>query len=217
MPQLLPPPLLLADVGEYIGMAVLLLSFLGWIVNAIKGNQADGQPKVPRPKPQRDLRAELDVFLEELQGGKPQPPRQEVAKPPVERPRPVQAGAPPSKKKQRPDKKPQPKPAPKSSVQPTVKPSAVGGGVRAHVSSYMAPDRVGAHAQAHIGQHRIDEAVNKDLAGGTVAAVEQIAGQRATPHPLLQVLASRDGVRQAVLMQEILQRPRVFRRGPGGH
>jgi hypothetical protein len=204
------PPLLLADVGEYIGMAVLLLSFLGWIVNSIKGNQPEGQPRAPRPKPQRDLRAELEVFLEELQAGKPQP-KPEPPKPQLERPRPTPAAAPVAKKKQR-DKKPQPKSALKTLVQPSVQPTAVGGGVREHVAAYMQPDRVGAHAQSHIGQHRIDDAVSRDLAGGTVAAVEPVATIRATPHPLLQALSSRDGVRQAVVLQEILQRPRALRR-----
>ena len=204
------PPLLLADVSEWIGLAVLVLSFLGWIVNAIKGNQAEGVPKQPRPKPQRDLRAELEVFLEELQTGKPAA-KPEVVKPQAERPKPVPAVA-KKPQKQRPDKKPQGKPAPKTLVQPTVKPSAVGGGVREHVAAYMTPDRVGAHAQEHVGQHRIDDAVAKDLAGGTVAAVTPVGVLHATPHPLLQVLSSRDGVRQAILLQEILQRPRALRR-----
>jgi hypothetical protein len=201
------PPLLLADVSEWIGLAILVLSFLGWIVNAIKGNQADGPPKPPRPQPKRDLRAELEVFLEELQTGKPQP----AAKPQPERPKPPPAVA-KKPQKQRPEKKPQGKPAPKTLVQPTMKPSSIGGGVREHVAAYMTPDRVGAHAQEHIGQHRIDDAVTKDLAGGTVAAVTPVGVLHATPHPLLQVLSSRDGVRQAILLQEILQKPRALRR-----
>jgi hypothetical protein len=211
--MLLWPLPLLADVSEWIGLAVLVLSFLGWIVNAIKGNQPDGAPKPARPKPQRDLRAELEVFLEELQSGKPE--KADVARPPAERSKPSPVMAPAVKKKSRPDKKPQSKPAPKTLVQPTVKPLAVGGGVREHVAAYMTPDRVGAHAQQHIGQHRIDEAVTRDLAGGTVAAVEPVAGSpRNLPHPLLQVLSSREGVRQAVLLQEILQKPRALRRSP---
>jgi len=212
--MLLWPLPLLADVSEWIGLAVLVLSFLGWIVNAIKGNQPDGAPKPPRPKPQRDLRAELEVFLEELQSGKPE--KADMAKPPAERPKPAPVMAPAVKKKSRPEKRSQSKPPPKTLAQPTVKPSGVGGGgVREHVAAYMTPDRVGTHAQQHIGQHRIDDAVTRDLAGGTVAAVEPVAGSpRNLPHPLLQVLSSRDGVRQAVLLQEILQKPRALRRGP---
>ncbi|HUQ70415.1 MAG TPA: hypothetical protein VM165_12870 [Planctomycetaceae bacterium] len=199
-------PLLAVDVGEWIGMAVLLLSFLGWIVNSIKGNAPDGQPRPPRPQPKRDLRSELEVFLEELQTGKPQP----QPKPPAERP-----PQPVAKKQQRQPTKPKkspPKPAPKTLVSQAAKPASIGGGVREHVATYMTPDRVASHAQSHIGQHRIDDAVAKDLAGGTVAAVAMIETPRATPHPLLKVLMSPDGVKQAILLQEILQRPRAFRR-----
>ncbi|MDZ4685347.1 MAG: hypothetical protein SH850_09670 [Planctomycetaceae bacterium] len=199
-------PLLAFEVGEYIGMAVLLLSFLGWIVNSIKGNAPDGQPREPRPHPKRDLRSELEVFLEELQSGKPQP------KPQPERPPPPAQPVAKKQQRQAKSKKPQPKPAPKTLVQPAAKPSSIGGGVREHLATYMAPDRVGAHAQSHIGQHRIDDAVAKDLAGGTVAAVATIETPRATPHPLLKVLMSPDGVKQAILLQEILQKPRALRR-----
>uniref|UniRef100_A0A7C2PFX2 Uncharacterized protein n=1 Tax=Schlesneria paludicola TaxID=360056 RepID=A0A7C2PFX2_9PLAN len=209
MPVLPLPPLLLADIGEWIGLAILLLTVLGWIVNAIKGNAPDGKPAA-RPG-RRDLRTELEVFLEELQGNKPAP-QPEPPRKPARPPQPVAKNPPPPKP--RPDKKPPPRrvqPSTTAAAEPG-QVSPIGSGVREHVAAYMAPDRVAAHAQQHVGERRIDKAVEQDLGGGTVAPVAPAEQPRGKPHPLLAALAQPSGMRQAILMQEILQKPRALRR-----
>jgi hypothetical protein len=225
----MPLPLLAADIGNWIGIALVVLSVLGWIVNAIKGLDPNGnpipkreqRPNVPRPNPARpagrDLRSEIEVFLDEVkkaQGNAPAEPR------PAPRPTPAPAAARQTPPKNQ-GKKPQQPQKPKKSTSPQLaktqpsresEPSKGGRGVREHVSTYMADNRVGAEVQQHLA-HRIDASVERDMSGGTVAAVTPAIGEvtRPAPHPLLAVLAKPEGMRQAILMNEILSRPRALR------
>lgn len=195
-------PVLAADIGNYVGLAILVITVLGWIVNAIKGNDADGKPLPKRQKPKRDLRSELEVFLEELQ--KPQEP--------VKQPEPQAPRAQPNR--QRPPKPAKSQAAQSKPSQKTAKTkptsSRPGQSVREHVASFVSDNRVAAEVQQHMSR-RVDQAVEQDLAGGTVAAVEPSTVRRAPPHPLLSLLAKPEGMRQAILMNEILQRPRTLR------
>ncbi|OYW18607.1 MAG: hypothetical protein B7Z55_10310, partial [Planctomycetales bacterium 12-60-4] len=207
------PLLLAADVGNWIGLAILVLTVLGWIVNAIKGNDPEGKPlpNRQRQQPKRDLRSEIEVFLEELQ----QKPNAE----PRQRPEPVRPAVAerPRVEKSRKANPPQPKPARAKGGNSG---SSKGSGskpresVREHVSTFMSENRVGKDVQQHLA-HRIDEAVEHDLAGGTVAPVAAVAPRASVPHPLLNLLSRPEGIRQAVLMNEILQRPRALRHRPG--
>lgn len=204
------PLLLAADVGNWIGLAVLVLTVLGWIVNAIKGNDPDGKPLPQRPRPKRDLRSEIDVFLEELQQ-RPAEPRKEAPRPAPQPPR--ETSERPRGDKPRKSNPQQPKAAKSKSPKPTApKPAASqpGQGIREHVSTYMAGNRVAAEVQQHLA-HRVDEAVQRDLSGGTVAPVQSVSSPVAAPHPLMAMLLRPEGVRQAILLNEILQRPRVLR------
>ena len=75
----------------------------------------------------------------------------------------------------------------------------------------MATDRVTAEAKQHIG-HRIDDAVQQDL-GQMAAAGEASAGMRtsAAANPLITMLSQPGGMRQAFVLNEILQKPRALR------
>ena len=73
-------PLLAIDPGAIVGLIVLVLSVLGWLVNLIKGE--DNAPKA-RPRQGnaagKDLRSEIQNFLDELSGGqKPRRPNRPV-------------------------------------------------------------------------------------------------------------------------------------------
>ncbi len=222
------PHLLAADVGNWIGLAVLVLTVLGWIVNAIKGNDPEGKPLPQRARPKRDLRSEIDVFLEELQqkpGAEPprEAPREVLTREPAERPRgdkprkpnPQQPKATKAKGNKSSGTKSSPgQPGPNQPGPNRPGPNRPGQGIREHVSSYMAENRVGAEVQQHLA-HRVDQAVQRDLSGGTVAAVESVSSPVTAPHPLMALLLRPEGVRQAILMNEILQRPRALRERHG--
>jgi len=210
-------PLLAADVGNYIGLAILVITVLGWIVNAIKGNDADGKPLPQRNKPKRDLRSELEVFLEELQQPqKPQEPAPQPERPIAPQKQQAQRQANPRQQshKPRPPKAPKPqptasKPAPKPQKSKNLAAKS-GQSLRDHVSSFVSDNRVSAEDQQRMA-HRVDQAVQQDLSGGTVAPVEPAEVRRTTPHPFLVMLARPEGMRQAILMNEILQRPKSLR------
>ncbi len=211
--------LLAADLGNYIGLAFLVITIVGWIANAIKGNDANGNPlPKKRAKPNRDLRSEIEVFLEELQQPKaaqprPEPPRQP---PPQQRPAPV------AKKKNRQEKsargskpgsafeKPLARVQRRSDVvgKPELAPA---GSMQQHVDAYMGQNRIDREVRQHFAGG-VARSVQQHLSGGTVAAVEPAPGMINTPHPLLAMFKTNEGFRQAILMNEILQRPRALRR-----
>ncbi|MBI1344671.1 hypothetical protein GC163_00130 [bacterium] len=197
-------PVLAADFGSYVGLAILVFSVLGWIINAIKGNDPNGKPLPKRNKPKRDLRSELEVFLEELQ--KPQEP---VKRPPPPQPAPAPPRQTTAKTRANRGQK-----STANAPRPSNKPNrnkGSGQSVREHVATFMGDNRVATEVQQHLS-HRIDQAVQQDLSGGTVAAVEPAEVRRSTPHPLLSMLARPEGMRQAILINEVLQRPRSLSR-----
>jgi hypothetical protein len=208
--------LLLADqISTWITIAVFVISILGWLVNTIKGVDANGNPlpNRQRPRPEGrakpDLRSEIEVFIEELkQPQRPQPQGQ----PPNQRANPSANRGPDRPRGERTPKKKKEQTA-KSAAKTSPKGEAASGSkLREHVASYMAENRVGAEVQQHLA-HRVDQAVQKDLSGGTVAPISAAPGlNNAPPHPLLVMLSKPEGMRQAILLNEILQKPRVLTR-----
>jgi hypothetical protein len=207
-------PLVLADqIGQYITLAVLVLTFLSWFVKLLKGDGgAAAQAAPPRPR-EKELRTEIEVFLQELT--KPEPPKPAApARPPApprkpapplktkaEKPRKARLGDAPPKKTER--------QRPGSTLAQQHLPSGqLGQGVRAHVSEYMTSDRVTAEAQQHVG-HRIEQAVEYDL--GVSAAMTNPPRMPVVKHPLVALLSEPGGARQAFVLNEVLQKPRALR------
>ncbi len=199
-------PLLLAfDVGEVFGIIILVLTVLGWFVKAVKG-QGENQPPVKRGNP-KPVRSEIETFLEELSGNapkrppaRPQPPN----KPPV-------AKAPKKPNKQPPGEKPPKAPKPVASLADKhLGSSNLGSGVRSHVSSYMQKDRVAAEVQQDL-KNRIADEVRADLGSAKMTSTAAVV-KPAPVHPLVTLLRDPQGVRQAIALQEILQKPRALRR-----
>ena len=207
-------PVLVAavDVGQIIGLVVLVISVLSWFVNVIKGNTPDG---VPRAKQQVSDRSEIDEFLQQLQIGKPVPrqdqqrpvARDEMAnrKPPIEAKRPLEKRAkkPPAISRQSSGTQGLPRVADMHLSE-----SKLGDSLRR--SSFG--NRVDAVVQRDITdavRQDIQDAVQHDL-GNRIMAAAPMAEKK--PHPLVSILRNPDGVRQAILLNEVLQRPRSVRR-----
>lgn len=221
MPEVfLAMPLVLADqIGQYITLAVLVLTFLSWFVKLIKGQDgaAAGAPPARRPA-EKELRTEIEVFLQELTKSQPEAVRK--PEPPPRRP-----PAPPKPKADRPRKARPAEPVAKAAVKPAERgrpgsrlaqrhlaPTPLGQGVRAHLTEYMASDRVTAESQQHIG-HRIDAAVQQDLgAMAAIAAAAPNVRSGAPGNPWMAIFSQPGGMRQAFVLNEILQKPAALRR-----
>ena len=222
-------PLLAADPATIIGLIVGALTLLGWIMNYANQKQAQQPPvhRPPRPRPQRAgddrLQSEIDVFLEEVRGGR-RKLGEEPARP-VEAPRPAQR---PERRAPRPieQRHLEPKVAPR--VEPTVakrkRPAAAEDRprIRQRITEQISADRIEAHA-SHVGRG-VDAAVQSHLGlfTATDAPAPAPGSAAASAAPAATSLAQRvramlrepEGVRQAVLISEILARPRPGRRRP---
>ena len=197
---------LLADFEDIVGIIFIVLSVLGIFVRAIKGeNNAAPQP---RRKDPAKTRTEIEEFLEEITGKTNRPPAREQPKrtPPVSRP-PVKQNP---KKANRKPLAGQPTvttaPVGKLSEQ-HLQTSNLGGDLRAHLASYMQTDRVGQEVQRDL-QSQIPQEVMTDLGR---AAATAMAPVQPVVHPLVKLLRDPQGVRTAIALQEILQKPRSLR------
>lgn len=190
------------EVHQIIGISVLVITVLSWFVNYIQGNTPDGVPRQQRPpsKPQSG-RSEIEELLQELSGEKRRPkPEQREQPPRPPRPQPERARA-------------KPKPAPQK---PASAPSSGTPRTPARVAGAAFPSgNLGEGIRSHQMGSQIDVAVQKE-----VAAVQHDLGNRIAPaappqerqlHPLVKILRDPNGMRQAILLNEILQRPKSSR------
>lgn len=205
----LPEPVLALDISQIIGLIIFTVSVLSWFVNLVQGDKPNGAPR-PKNRPRDPVQSELEKFLQEVVGNKGQPEKK--------RPTPQQV---PQQKQQRPanaksggkGKSQQPRPAkaetaaqrPGERAAAThLQTSSLGQGVRSHLHEFMEPNRVGNAVQQDINQ-----AVRKDL--GPTAASDAVV-RAGNIHPLAKALRDPQGVRQAILLNEILSRPKSLRR-----
>jgi hypothetical protein len=200
---------ILAVQPDVLGIIVLVLTILAYIVKAIKGS-GDVVKGGPARPPQGDrVRTEIETFLEELNdSSRKRPP----ARPAAERPRP------PAAKSAKKPAKPVPPMAPPKS-QRVAKPvaslsqqhlptSQLGEGLRSHLSSYMSQDRIATEVRQDM-PNRIAAEVRADFGARPSAAAPVTA---APVHPVITLLRDPLGVRQAIAVQEILQKPKALRR-----
>jgi len=82
-----------------------------------------------------------------------------------------------------------------------------GAAFREHVSSHLEP-RINAQVQQHIDQH-VQAHIGSNQAATSSASLDDPAYQ--TGASIRQLLKNPGGVRQAILVNEILKRPRAFR------
>ena len=210
MPLPMPEPILAAlNLGQIFGLIVFTITVISWFVNLVQGNQANGAPR-PRNRPKDPVQSELEKFLQEVVGGKR----------PAEQNRSAPSAVPQQKssrstneKKGAKSKSQQQRPAKSGSgaqrqgervVQSTMPTTNFDDGVRSHhLQTTVEPGRIGAAVQRDI-----DGAVLQDL--GSDRSRE--TGQRAdNPHPLIVALRNPAGVRQAILLNEVLGKPKALR------
>lgn len=220
-----PDPVLAIDGGTVGVIVFLTISFISWIMNTIQASQAKQQAKQRAERRQargqaggpprgqqggggNRVKSEIEMFLEEVTG---QPAKQQQ---PAQRPRPPKPPQPPKrvatpapKKVSKPPSQPPRLPAEAPSRKPL---STLG----QHVSSYMS-DRIGEHVQQDIGQHvsqHITGHVSEHI-GRETATDDHIRPPRKNQvaTEIRELLRDADGVRKAIIVNEILTR-RTFRR-----
>jgi hypothetical protein len=201
------------DLGQVVWLCVVVISIISWIIKQVQGVAPDARNKPQQGKPKQG-RSEIEVLLEQLgvEKKKPKAERREPPKPP-------RTQAPLEKGKAK--SKPTPQrtgsasslagPRPGQRVAEThLATSQVGSELR----SQRMPNRVEAEVQRDITsavQRDIQVAVERDFSGQMTPEIMRSTQEKAV-HPLVKVLRDPNGMRQAVLLNEILQRPKSVRR-----
>ncbi len=204
----MPEPILAIGISQVIGLVIFTVSVLSWFVNIIQGNKQNEAPR-PKNRPRDPAQNELEKFLQEVVGNKGRPEKKRPAPPVPQQKQPRAA----NDKKGGKAKPQQQRPAHAESA--TQRPgeraaashlqtSALGQGGRSLLHDHIEPNRIGAAVQQDI-----DSAVRKDLGSDATSDAVHRAG---SIHPLAKALRDPQGVRQAILLNEILSRPKSLRR-----
>jgi hypothetical protein len=200
-------PVLAMGPGQVIAIIVFTISVLSWFVNLVQGNNPNGAPKPRnRPQPNNQAQSELEKFLQEVVGGgKPQPePERKRPQPPAPKPQRPQGNTKKSAKSKSPPLRPvESERSATRLAQTHLATSALGEGLRSHVAEHLEARRIDATVQADI-----DGRVQQDI--GTDAATMAV-NRAGAVHPLVQTLRNPQGVRQAIMLAEILNRPKSRR------
>ncbi len=203
--------LLAIDIGSVFFAVFLIVMFLGWVMQVVQNQNDDGgnrggvrrqqpQRRQPRPRDER-VSSEIDAFLQEVGGSRRPVDDDEVPVVEVVREPPRRRPTPPRRPQPTPPRRPQRRPALDEPIEVEVVEehgAHLGDGLRAHVESYMSSN--------------IEEGVDANLGDRDAEMPADVAGIQHDVHPLVDRLRSPDGVRQAILLSEILDRPRPFRR-----
>jgi hypothetical protein len=212
------PLVLAADFGGIIFLLFALVSFISWLINQAKGAQQAPPPRRPnQPGPQRNpqVQREIERFLREA-GGQQRPQKPVVEVDDIEIVETPRSRRPPAKRKL----VEKPRPSQRPSLQ-GAKPAADRPGQRL-ADRHLAPAAQSAVASEHLPQrvaaeqlpHDVARSVSEQLgvfAAGSATGVSS-RKQKGSSAAFLTELRSPRGIRAAIIMQEILQRPRALRR-----
>lgn len=214
-----PLPLLFADADAIVTIIAVVIAIVGWIVKVISNaNQAGppvaakGRPPV-RPRDDR-LSQEISVFLEEsAKPGAGNRPANVPARPPQRAP----AAAKPAKRRPATDQPQPPKKKPPRRLVPGedvasrhLEPKRdLGDTVRKHVQEHLA-DNVAKEVSQHM-KSRIGESVAEHL-GTSGGPAPSSAAPPSKSQSLAQALRNPETIRQGIILNLILTRPRSLER-----
>ncbi len=204
------------NILDFIVPLFVLISVIVGMINSVKQAAARNAP-APTRAPMTPAQESMGRFLEGLPPeDRPQPTAQRPQNQPNQGSR--QQQRPPQRQKQSQKKNPQKQPAASQQQQgdKNQKPRTVGSGLSQHVDSY-----IGDHVRSHMGRDvdnfvkkDIDERVRSHLGSQSSKPVEMSASDTgsAAADDILSVLKTPAGVRHAILVNEILSRPRSLRK-----
>ena len=214
----------------------LVISFAVWIFNLISQNKAKGRvdagPRRPAGPPRdRRVQNEIDVFLKEIGGGRKieiaqdddifieiVPEEERIG---TQRQRrlgrtfPQQRSLQPQPVTEMPEAQPPVHQRPGSGIAERKGPGStnLGSDVRQHVSEHMRDGMVAEHVQQHLA-HNVNQSVTQHLGTSRRDSKTQQRVDPLPPSPLAiaKLLHNPSGMRQAILLSEILSRPKGLRR-----
>ncbi|MBS0204063.1 MAG: hypothetical protein JSS49_14250 [Planctomycetes bacterium] len=204
---------LAAAEGGVVFAIIMIISVISWIVNLFKENQAKSKKPATRTRQEKQGPSELEIFLQEVSGKAPPEKQRPQQRPAEKRPaqqKPVRTAADNKKGgKSRQPQQQQPVAARPAADRPGARlaqshlaTAGLGDALRSHVSSHLEPRNVDNQVTQDV-----DNRVQKDIgADGTITTI-----RRQPVHPLVLALRNPEGARQAILMAEILRRPRSIR------
>lgn len=233
---------ILADGGAFSALVFLILMFLGWLLNLANAkNQQPGRGPQRQPRRPRPPREVEDVFAElrrraarEMQRQQGQPPRPERRRPEPEqieefvdvqevpqRPARQQAPRPPRRRPQ-PMRRPQPVQEPqrrqsaRAAAERLTGPDAraqgqvrLGETLQSHLQEYMRGDRIDDSVAEHL-QHAVGSLASAQTGKPGQGPAQIIPGELGGG--VRSLLKSIPSVRQAILINEIMQKPKALRR-----
>jgi len=220
---------LLAAIGDLGFLLFVAFAFLSWLINAVGAKNKKNQPNRARRQPQRpprgrdkQLQNEIDQFLAQVKGRAAGEKPLDVVEIRERKPRrrPVSKQPPPLPEKPARKQKPGNRLS-KQHLRDSEK--ELGSSVRKHLAAHMEPDNVDLQVENYLA-HDVQASVSEHLgrfaaeeSKTTATRLETTTGVTSpavgvTPAAMLQLLQSPQGIRQAILLSEILQRPRALRR-----
>jgi hypothetical protein len=202
------------NILDFIVPLFVLISVIAGMINSVK-QAAAKNPAAPPPRaPMTPAQESMGRFLDGLP---PEDRQQTTSQRPQNQPN-QGSRQQQQRQKQNQKKNSQKQPAASQQQQPkkVQKPRTVGSGVSEHVDSF-----IGDHVRSHMGRDvdnfvkkDIDERVRSHLGSQSSKPVEMSASDTgsAAADDILSVLKTPAGVRHAILVHEILSRPRSLRK-----
>ncbi len=228
-------PILAFDFGLLFAIGFLLISFIGWIMNLINAQNPPPQPQQPARRPpirDRKVQNEIEEFLQEAIGRRdPQQRQPVVGSDDIEIIEPAPQRRPPSQKQpqsrgskppatQRPPRLAQAQPPGQGLSERHIHPSAeMGQRGRSQAADHMQarmgaqvardlPHQINQSVIQHLGEFRADDNdTRRDVAPviRSRAAIQDATG-------LIAALREPAGMRRAIVLQQILAKPRALQR-----
>lgn len=226
-------------VNEILALIFIMVSVIGWIIRTVQGTNQQMPPPVQRPGRRREERAndEIDTFLQQMNRNQDPQKSPAAARQSGNRPRPPgnRNQTPVSQRPAAKQQQPPPEPASSRRIREEgasrpLAGSNLGSDVAQHVRERMG-EHLAKDAQRDVGQD-VKDSVQKHLGAGsrqvagsgtpTRATTEELFGAKGTgtaadgccttrAETLKQMLRNPNSIRQAIIIQEVLNRPKCLR------
>ncbi len=202
---------------DFIVPLFVVISVIAGMINSVKQAAAKNAPAPQNPPPQRPAMTPAQETMARFLEGLPPEDRQQA---PGQRPTNQQGQNPRPQQRQKQQQKKNPQKQTTAAQQQPAKKNpksrSVGSGVSEHVDTF-----IGDHVRSHMGRDvdnfvkkDIDERVRSHLGSQSSKPVEMSASDTgsAAAEDILSVLKTPAGVRHAILVNEILSRPKSLRK-----
>lgn len=225
-------PLLAIEFGQILGLLVLLFSVLSWVVGAVKQARSNWDSRsrpqgnsTPRPKPRKDLSQQVDAFLKDIvdknsnesqiRAAQEREALRQREREEEQRRRSANQAAVRENRKNRGNNRKSSQ-ADRDAANQMSRPIAQA--VQAFDSTGLGafdtgPGAVSQSVQKHFAND-VDQQVARDL--GSTAATRGMPSisetSNAAAQSVLALMKSPTGIRDAIVINEILQRPRALRK-----